>query len=274
MSAAWSGRMVFIGAGNMAEAIIKGLLQAGWAAADRIRVTDVDAARLAHFAEAYQVGGLTDNVEAVSDAELVVLAVKPQGLLDVMRQLQPALTAQHLVLSIAAGIPTGAIEDAAGCSLRVVRAMPNTPALVGRGAAAICPGRWATAADLDVAERVLGAAGVVVRVAESQLDAVTAISGSGPAYVFYLMEAMQAAAAELGLDADTALRLIVATVGGSAALAEQRGEAPAVLRQRVTSKGGTTAAALAVLEEQGVRDRWVEAMRAAHRRAGELARGE
>ncbi len=264
-------RMVFIGAGNMAEALVSGLLRRGLSKADRIRVTDIRAERCTYFRETYGVEGSDDNVSAARDADMVVLAVKPQGLQEVLRGLRPVLGARHLVISIAAGVRVADIEAALESGVRVVRAMPNTPALVGRGVAAICPGAHAADADLDLAEQVLGATGLVVRVTESQMDAVTAVSGSGPAYVFYLMEAMQQAAQDLGLDEALAIRLITGTVEGAARLVAETGRTPAELRGQVTSKGGTTAAALSVMDDAAVREHLVAAVHAAQRRARELS---
>ena len=185
-------RIVFIGAGNMAEALVRGLLAAGVASAEHLFVTDVLPARRAHFLSRYSVAGGADNADAARSADVIVLAVKPQQMPDVCRELAGALPRDPLILSIAAGATTARIEEWLGGAARVVRAMPNTPALVGAGVTALAPGRRATAADLDRAERLLGAVGAVVRVGEDALDAVTAISGSGPAYVFYLAEAMRA----------------------------------------------------------------------------------
>ena len=265
----YDGRILFIGAGNMAEALIQGLLKSGIAAADRIRVTDIQLDRIAHFLSTYGVGGSSDNAAEAQSADLIVLAVKPQTLPALLQSLRPALGAQQLLLSIAAGIPIAAIRAAAGDAPRIVRSMPNTPALVGKGVAAIC----GDAADLDTAELILSAAGTVVRVEEEQMDAVTAISGSGPAYAFYLMEAMQEAADRLGLEKATADQLISATIEGAGALVRQTGEAPATLRARVTSKGGTTEAAINVMQEEDLHDHLVTAIMTAHQRARELAAG-
>lgn len=264
-------RIVFIGAGNMAEALVSGLLRQGLAGADRLRVTDVQADRLAYFRAAYGVEGLDDNTEAVKQADVVVLAIKPQGMQSVLQAIRPALTPQHLVISIAAGVPLARMQTALGAGIRVVRVMPNTPALVGKGVAALCAGADATEDDLVFAERLLGATSSVVRVVEDQMDAVTAISGSGPAYVFYLMEAMHEAAQRLGLDDQVAGSLIAATVEGAARLVTETGQSPAELRARVTSKGGTTAAALDVMKEEEVYDHLVTAIMAAHQRARELS---
>ena len=263
-------KLVFIGAGNMAEALVKGMTASGVCKADRILVTDVRPERLAFFEKEFGVKGTGDNAVAVEGADVVVLAVKPQLMGEVLTGLKSSM-GKSLVVSIAAGISTAWIESKLGDGVRVVRVMPNTPALVRSGAAALCAGRWAMEEDLVVAETMMTAVGVAVRVAERDMDAVTALSGSGPAYVFHLMEAMIEAARHAGLDDAVARKLIYATVSGSAKLAEVTGIDPTELRHRVTSKGGTTAAALQVLEEKIVYRAYLEAIAAAHRRARELS---
>ncbi len=264
-------RIVFIGAGNMAEALVSGLLRREVAGMEQIRVTDIQEDRIAYFRAAYGVEGLKDNIAAVRDADVVVLAVKPQGMEEVLETIHSAITDRHLLISIAAGVPLARMESVLGESVRAVRVMPNTPALVGKGVAAICPGRRATEEDMALTEQIIGATGLVVRVTEDRMDAVTAISGSGPAYVFYLMEAMQEAAQRLGLDETVADDLITGTVEGAARLVAETGLSPAELRERVTSKGGTTAAALAVMNEEDVHDHLVTAVMAAFQRANELS---
>jgi len=266
-------RVVFMGAGNMTEALVRGLLAAGLATAKDLVVTDIAPARLEHFRARYGVAGSSDNAAAARAADVIVLAVKPQQLADVCRALAGALERDPLVISIAAGILTARIEEALGGAARVVRAMPNTPALVGAGITAIAPGRRATAADLNLAERLLGAAGAVVRVGEEDLDAVTAVSGSGPAYVFYLAEAMREAASQLGLSLDVADALVRRTILGAGRLLEaEAGTLPEELRRRVTSKGGTTEAAVSELEARKVREAFVAAVIAAAARARALSR--
>ena len=181
-------KIVFIGAGNMAEALVKGLT--GGKTVDRITVTDTRPERLEYFRNTFGVSGETSNVKAVDNAGTIFLAVKPQVMSDVLAELKGQIPAQAVVISIAAGIRASTIESGLGGQPRVVRVMPNTPALVGAGASAICPGRFATEDDLKRAERMLSAVGTVARVKEEMMDAVTALSGSGPAYVFYLMESM------------------------------------------------------------------------------------
>ncbi len=266
-----SERIVFIGAGNMAEALVKGLRAAGVPGA-RMGVTDVRPERLAWFRDRYGVAGTADNAAAAAGADLLVLAVKPQQFDEVL----PALCGaggRALVVSIAAGIPTARIERALGAASRVVRAMPNTPALVGAGVSALCAGSRAGEADLARAERILRAVGSTVRVPESLMDAVTAVSGSGPAYVFRLMEAMEAAARRQGLAPDVARALVGGTVLGAGRLAVESGRAPDELRAQVTSKGGTTEAAFRVLEDRDLAGAMDAAMDAAARRARELAGG-
>ncbi len=266
-------RIVFIGAGNMAEALARGLLGARAAKPQDLFVTDVAPARLAHFRERYGIAGGTDNAAAARTAAALVLAVKPQTMAEVCRGLAGALERDPLVVSIAAGVPTARIEEWLGGAPRVVRAMPNTPALVGAGVAALAPGRRATPEDLARAERLLGAVGAVVRVEEAAMDAVTAVSGSGPAYVFYLAEAMRSAAERLGLTPEVARTLVERTIAGAGRLLSESGAAPEELRRRVTSKGGTTEAAVGVLDARGVRAAIEEAVAAAAARSREMARG-
>ena len=271
MKALADSRIVFIGAGSMAEALVKGLCAAGVPPA-HLMVTDVRAERLAYFQSTFGVAGTADNAAAVLGADAAVLAVKPQQFGDILPALREAAT-HALFISIAAGVTTARIEQALGGSARVVRVMPNTPALVGAGVSALCAGAAASAGDLDFADALLRAVGSTVRVPEAQMDAVTAVSGSGPAYIFRVMEAMEAAALELGLAPPVARELVLATVAGAGQLAVQSGRPPAALREQVTSKGGTTEAALKVLEARDLSGAFSEAMQAAAQRARELAGG-
>ena len=265
-------KVVFVGAGNMAEAIVSGMVAAQFCAPEKIIMTDVRPERLADLSKEYGVSTSTDN-NVVKNAEIVVLAVKPQVLADVLKGIAPVLRSETLIVSIAAGIPTAKIEAVLGGKRRVVRVMPNTPALVGQGASAIAAGANADEADLEVTETILGCVGLTVRVEESDLDAVTALSGSGPAYVFYLLEGMLTAAEKMGLDKETARKLALKTVEGAARLMEDSGEAADILRAKVTSKGGTTEAAIRSLDEAGVKDAVVQALLAAQIRSVELSRG-
>lgn len=258
-----------LGGGVMGEALVQALLEAGWTA-DDVDVTERSAARAMELSGRYGVRAADPNRKAAKGAGLVLIAVKPQVVPDVLAEIAPALRPGTLVVSVAAGIPVAVYEAALPEGTPVVRVMPNTPALVGKGASAIARGTHATDEHLDLVERALAATGLVVRVAEKDLDAVTAISGSGPAYAFYLIDAMAEAGVLLGLTRDLATRLAVATVEGSAALAAGTGDHPVVLRERVSSPGGTTVAGVAQLDAHGVRAGVVAAARAAYDRSREL----
>jgi pyrroline-5-carboxylate reductase len=262
-------KITAIGAGNMSEAILAGVIKQGVLAAEQIRVSDPLDSRREHMQTTYGVVAMSNNEEAVAEADVVMLAVKPQVFPEVWSSLKEQLPVSCLVVSIMAGISAVSIEN--GSALRVVRVMPNTPSLVGRGAAGIAKGAHATDEDLALVETLMKAVGVCVRVAEPQLHAVTALSGSGPAYLFYLMEAMIKASMELGLSEKEARLLCVETVGGAADLMAVSDCAPSVLRERVTSKGGTTAAAIQALEEQQIDQAMAKAMECAYRRSQELA---
>ena len=266
-----AGKIVFIGAGNMAEALVGGMVGKKLCPAAQITVTDVRPERLTHFERTYGVKGCVSNEEAVRGAGVVVLAVKPQVMGGVVAGFAAAIPADALIVSIAAGVTTEKIGAMFGGKNRVVRAMPNMPAMVGSGAAGISAGANATEQDLMTAEKILGAVGIVVRVRESDLDAVTALSGSGPGYLAYLVEAMLQAARQLGLEAGVARQLVLATLEGTTKALNETGLDPAELRERVTSKGGTTFAALEVLRQGGVGEKMVEAILAAQRRSRELS---
>lgn len=260
--------VAFIGGGNMASALIGGLIQSGHAPS-AIRVIEPFEAQAAKLRERFGVAVEAAAGPALAEASLVVWAVKPQ----LFREAAAPCAAhvrQALQLSVMAGIRTGAIEAATG-SARIVRAMPNTPALVGRGMSGLFASAAVTTEERTQVERLLAPTGQLLWVErEQQLDAVTALSGSGPAYVFYFIEAMMRAGAELGLSADQARRLAVGTFDGAAALAAQSPEPPELLRANVTSKGGTTHAAITTLDERGVMDAFVQALHAAAQRAKEL----
>jgi pyrroline-5-carboxylate reductase len=264
-----NAHIAFIGAGNMAEALVKGLLRAG-IPPHHLTATDVRPERIDYFRSAFGIRAQGDNRAAALAASVVVLAVKPQQMAEALADLADAAD-RALFISIAAGIPTARIERALGGVARVVRAMPNTPALVGAGISALCAGAHAGPDDLALAEALLQAVGATVRIDESLMDAVTAVSGSGPAYVFRLMEAMEAAGVEQGLPPAAARALVLATVAGAGALAKASGRSPSELREQVTSKGGTTEAALKVLDEKDLMGAFSAAIAAAARRARELA---
>jgi pyrroline-5-carboxylate reductase len=262
----------FIGGGNMATAIIRGLLGRG-VDAERIAVADPSAERRDALAALLPGGRVSaDNRDVAAAAHVLVLAVKPQMMGDVLRPLAETVQASApLVVSIAAGIRSDDIDAWLGGGLAVVRCMPNQPALVGEGMTVLYANRRALPGR-DRADEVLSAAGPTLWVdEESMIDAATAISGSGPAYFFYLLEALIDTATELGFTPEQARRLAVQTAKGAAATAESEADEPAVLRQRVTSPGGTTAAAFTVLEDADVRAIFRRAIFAARQRAGELA---
>lgn len=263
-------KIAFLGGGNMAAAIIQGLVTAQKASPEHITVADIAPDRRAWLAESLNVATTADNAAAVRGAEIVVLAVKPQQASDVLGARQADMTPNHLLISICAGLPTGRLEQ--WVPARVVRVMPNLPALIQRGVAAICGGARATEADLAVTEQLFAATGTVVRVPEDQMNAVTALSGSGPGYVFAFIEALEAAGIAQGLEPATARLMAVETVRGAAELAAQTGEAPADLRRKVCSPGGTTLAGLAAMQANGLDEAIVAGMRAARDRAAELAR--
>ena len=256
--------LLIVGGGRMGEALLAGLLAAG-RPAEALAVAEVSAPRRDELASAYP--GVT-VVEAPAPAAGVVLAVKPADAGTAAVAVADA--GAERVLSVAAGVTTDAIERAVDRRLRVVRAMPNTPALIGAGAAAICAGTDAGEEDLAWAEEVLSAVGVVVRVPEKDLDTVTGLSGSGPAYVFLVAEAMAEAGVLGGLSRDVAETLAFQTLLGSARLLVESGQGPAELRAAVTSPGGTTAAGLRELERHGVRASFLDAVMAATRRSREL----
>jgi pyrroline-5-carboxylate reductase len=265
-----SQRIAFIGAGNMAGALIEGLIAAQTCAPERIVATDVRPEALAMLAARHGIRTGSDNGAAIRDADVVVLGTKPQVFDTLLPALAPHMDARKLVLSIAAGVPIAVIEGQLGAGARVVRAMPNTPALVQAGATAIAAGTHAGTGDMDVAETVFRSVGVVERVPETLMDAVTGLSGSGPAYVFLLIEAMTAAGVRAGLPERTAASLVAATVFGAAKLLRESGETPETLRQRVTSPGGTTAAGLASFEQGGFRELVGAAVQRATARGAEL----
>lgn len=258
-------QLVIVGGGNMGAALAGGLLSAGSIEPQALAICEAIATRRAEVEAMFP--GVTVTEDAAPGAAAVI-AVKPG---DVAAAVSAAVAAgARRVLSIAAGVRLERIEAAAGPGIAVVRAMPNTPALVRQGASAIAGGRYADDDDLAWAEEILGAVGTVDRVDESQLDAVTALSGSGPAYLFLVAEALIEAAVGIGLDRQLAERLTTQLLVGSAALLDASGD-PATLRANVTSPGGTTAAGLAVLDERNVREAFAAAVRAAASRSAELA---
>ncbi len=263
------GKIGFIGGGNMAEAFIKGLIKAGLPVSE-IHVSEPNDQRREHVVEAYGVQTEAENAGLVKACDTIFLAIKPQIAEDVLGEISPEFSEDKMLISIAAGVSTATLEKYLAGSPRVVRAMPNTPALVGMGATALCRGKFTTRDDLQVARKLFESVGIVQVVEESQMDAVTGLSGSGPGYVFTVIEALADGGVQEGLRKDVALALAVQTVLGSALLAKETGEHPALLRDMVCSPGGTTIAAVRVLEERGLRATLMEAVSAATRRSREL----
>jgi pyrroline-5-carboxylate reductase len=263
-------KISFIGGGNMATALIAGLAGKVAQAAD-IHVVDPNADALARLREKYGVTTSPDIGAAVAASDVIVLAVKPQQMRDVTVHLQSQLANKPLLLSIAAGIRGADLSRWLGGYGAIVRTMPNTPALIGQGITGMVAMAGVSAAQKDAADSIMRAVGQTVWLdEESLIDPVTAVSGSGPAYVFYFLEAMQQAAAEMGLSAEQGKALALATFTGAAQLAAQSDEPVDVLRQRVTSKGGTTYAAITSMEAAGVKEAIVAAMKAAAARGREL----
>lgn len=260
-----------IGSGNMGKALVLGMLRSKNFTTFQIMASDVDRNQREALAKVAGISVTDSNIALAKFARIIVLAVKPQGMDAVLAELAPAMQPHHLIISIAAGIPLARLEKHLSKN-PVMRVMPNTPALVGKGISAICAGSKATTAHLESASAILRCVGEVILAPESWMDAVTATSGSGPAYVFYFIEALIAAAVELGIDAQAANKLVVETFAGSIALLQSSGESPEALRKRVTSPGGTTEAALRVLDEAGIRAILAQALRAAANRGKELSR--
>ncbi len=265
-------RLAFIGGGNMAAALIGGLTKRGLAS-ERVVVADPSQDQLDRLVRDYGVKTAADNVSAVKDAEVVILAVKPQLLRSVALNLAPHLAGTPpLLISIAAGIPHAALARWFGPKVPVIRTMPNRPALNGFGATGLFAPPSVGAANRALAEMIMAAVSATVWVEhESQMDTVTALSGSGPAYFFLFMEALEAAAHERGLPNEIAHQLTLETAFGAAQMARQSADSLATLREQVTSKGGTTAAALEVLNAAGLRAIVAHAVAAADRRSAELA---
>ena len=259
----------FIGAGNMAEALVRGLLK-GHASPEKILVSGPREERMNELHAKYGVVATTSNDEVAAKSDIVVLSIKPQILRGVVESIRTSINPNALVVSIAAGISIAAIESRLPEGMRVIRTMPNTPALVDAGATAISRGGHATAADLEVAKRIFDAVGLTVVLDEYQLDAVTGLSGSGPAYLFLILEALSDAGVKVGLSRRTSQLLAAQTVLGSAKLLLETNEHPGLLKDMVTSPGGTAITGLHTLEAGGVRTTLMDAVEAATRRSREL----
>jgi pyrroline-5-carboxylate reductase len=264
-------KIAVLGAGKAGEALIAGLISSGWCQPSEIMATARHEERLAEVAERHGVDTTLSNVDAANGARVVVIAVKPQDIEGLLEEVGSALTSEQTVLSIAAAIPTSQIERHLGEDVPVVRAMPNTPATVHEGMAGVSAGAHAGEEHLAAAEEVLRSVGRSVRVDESYMDAITAVSGSGPAYFALLAESMIEAGILLGLSREVSTDLVVQTMLGTAKLLRDERMHPVELREMVTSPGGTTIAAIRELEQAGVRAAFLNAIQAAMERSKELA---
>jgi pyrroline-5-carboxylate reductase len=269
-----SGRRVaFLGGGKMGEAVVSGLIRSGGRAPDEIIVTARREERARELADRYGVATTLSNPEAVRSADTLVLMVKPQDMETLLEQIAESVDADQLVVSFAAGIRTSFVEKHLSAEVPVVRVMSNVAVLVDEAMSVVAPGAAADDKHLSVAEELLGYVGRVLRLPETHLDAITATSGSGPAYFFLLADAMIEACILLGLSRDVATELIIQTMLGSAKMLRDTGKHPVELREMVTSPGGTTIAAIRILEETGVRAAFLNAIDAARHRSAELAQG-
>ncbi|MCB1195996.1 pyrroline-5-carboxylate reductase [bacterium] len=263
-------KISFIGGGNMAEAIINGLISQQAVEPLALYVSDISEERCAYLSAKYDINITADNTEAIEEGDIIILAIKPQNFAGFSAGIPP-IAANKLVISILAGIPTHKIESTLGTGIRVVRVMPNTPALIGHGMAGIAAGKNASGFDIDTTQFIFNQLGKTVVVDESSMDAITGISGSGPAYVFYFVEALCNAAVSLGMTEDQAATLVLQTFKGSIELLISSQENPASLRAKVTSKGGTTERGIGVLESYNIRSIFREAVTAAANRSKELS---
>ncbi len=270
-------KIAVLGSGNMGEALVKGLLRAGKAAPEALICSDPRAERREELQKKYGVHVTADNRAAAAQADIIVISVKPQTIEVLLDEIASAVDAKKLVISIAAGVPIDVIARKLGAGVRIIRTMPNTPALVGAGATALARGAHATDADLEQALSLFEAVGVAVVVEEHHLDAVTGLSGSGPAFVFVAIEALADGGVKVGLSRPVALALAAQAVMGSAKLVLESGEHPGRLKDQVTSPGGTSIAGVHALESGGFRAALIAAVEAATRRSrelGELAAGK
>src|SRR5262249_22065938 len=245
----------FVGGGNMATALIRGLLDARLYRADQLWASDIDAPRLAALRRRFKIGSTPNNAALVGGSKVIVIAVKPQIIDTGLAEMRPAVNAQQLFISIAAGVTSRRLEAGLGERVRVLRVMPNTPALLGKGMSVLVRGRYATGADERLGLRLLRAVGQAVAAQDERLlDAVTGLSGSGPAYVYLFAEALIAGGVAAGLTRMLATQLALQTLAGAAAMLQETGETPDALRAMVTSPGGTTLAGLGELERRGFKD--------------------
>ncbi|MCG2678062.1 pyrroline-5-carboxylate reductase [bacterium] len=265
-------RIAFLGVGNMATALMRGIIEAGLTRPEDIVISDINKERLRVTSHELQVIVAKDNREAVKEADVIILAVKPNDMEGLLSEIKESLDSKKLIISIAAGITTSYIEKMLKKEVPVIRIMPNTPVAVKEGASAFSIGEYVSQEEEKIVKSIFGAVGKIVKVEENLMDAVTALLGSGPAYIFYIIASLIEAAISLGLNKKTATILAIQTVLGSAKLLQETGEEPAALKKKVTSKGGTTEAALLVLDEGKLKETLDKALKAAAKRSQELKR--
>lgn len=267
-------QLAIIGGGKMGSIIAQGLISKKMLSVNKIHVTDIEAARLDYLRSELNLQVSADNKKAARKADIIILAVKPQSMAATLQEISPETDKSKVVISVAAGITTDFIEKLLPAGARVLRVMPNVAALVGEGAAAVARGSAATSADVQLTVNIFKSVGLVIEVDEKLMDAVTGISGSGPAYCLVMIEAMADAGVQMGLSRETALKLSAQTMLGAARLCLQSNQHPAQIKDMVTSPGGTTAAGLKALEEGKIRATLMSAVEAATKRSRELAGGK
>lgn len=260
-----------VGAGMMAEAIIRGLQKAG-VNPSRISASDPDEKRRDFFKQELGIAAVVENSSVVQSADVIILAVKPYTIPETLAEIGSVLKSNQLLISIAAGVTIDSIQSKLSGNIPVIRAMPNTPCLIGEGATAIAPGKYTTSIHMEIASQIFNAIGKVVQISEDKLDAVTGLSGSGPAYVYTFIEALADGGVRVGLPRATAMLLAAQTVAGAAKMVMETDEQPAELRDRVMTPGGTTVAGMASLERSDFRSATIEAVVAATNRSTELGK--
>ncbi|HLG78609.1 MAG TPA: pyrroline-5-carboxylate reductase [Ktedonobacteraceae bacterium] len=264
-------QIFFVGAGAMGEAMIKGLLTAQLLTASQVIVSNRRTpARLQELSQRYGVQASKERASEIARADMVILAVKPFDLVAALNEIAPFLSPEQLIISVAAGVSTATIEHSVGTHVPVIRAMPNTSSFVQASATALCAGRWATEAHLKLAQHLFSAIGISLTVEEAQMNAATGLSGTGPAYFYYVVEALLEAGQSCGLPEETTRKLLIQTLYGSAKMLQETGQPPSELRRQVTSPNGTTMAGIAVLEQGGAQQLFIQAVQKATQRAAEL----
>lgn len=267
-----SKRIAVIGAGNMGTALVRGMLKAKWASPENLMATHPRSDRLDELKKQLKINVAASNLQGAKWADVVILAVKPQILHKVLPEIAPGIFPGKLVISIAAGVSTGAIEALLPANTAVLRAMPNVGAVVDVGATGLCRGARADDKDYEVARAIFESVGIVVEIDEGLMDAVTGLSGTGPMYIFQIVEGLSDAGVKVGLSRNVATQLTIQTVLGAAKMAQVTGQHPGLLKDLVTSPGGTAIAALHVMEQGGLRALLINAVEAATKRSGELGR--